>query len=84
VRDADGQRLAAHRAASAAGEGLHRVEAHAAGAVAIQVVLAFLREEFDGADVAVAGLQRPAHGEEVRRAGEARRLAAELGRRMSV
>ena len=57
---------------------------HLAGAVAVEVVLALLGEELDGADIALAGFQRAADGEIVRRAGEARRLAAELRRRVGV
>ena len=84
VHHPDGQRLAALRAAAVAAAGLGGRQAHAAGAVAVEVVLALLGEELHRTAVAVAGLERPAHGEVVEVGVEDAGLAAEHRRRVGV
>jgi hypothetical protein len=80
AEDADGHGAAAHRAAPALGQRFARGKLHAAFAVAVEVILALLGKEFDGADKTLPGLQRFAQGEVVERAIERRRFAAELSR----
>ena len=82
--DADRQRLAADRAASAMLAGLLRGQPHLAFAVAVEVILAFVRKELDRAHIAMAGLQCVLDREVVEVAVEGRRLAAELAGRMRV
>src|SRR5262249_58766588 len=82
--DPDGKRAAADRAAALVGERLLRGQPHAAFAVAVEMVLALVREELDGADVAAASFQRLFDREVVALAVERSRLAAELAGRMRV
>ncbi len=63
---------------------LRRLQAHAAGAVAVQVVLALLGEELDRAAVPLPRLQRPADREVVEVGVEGAGLAAQHGRRVGV
>ena len=65
VHDADGQRFAAGRAASAQALGLLRQQAQVAASVAVEMVFALFGEEFDRAQIAPAGFQRRADGEVV-------------------
>ena len=84
VLHADRHRLAADRATAAVALGFFGCQTDAAFAVTVHVVLAFLGEEFDGADEAVPGFQRPPDREVVDLRVEGGRLAAQLGRRMGV
>ena len=84
MQHADSRGLAAHRAAAAMRDGLGRREPRVAFAVAVEVVLALLGEELDGADIALPGLQRPADGEIVEVAVERGGLAPELAGRMRI
>lgn len=59
---ADGERFSAFRAASGAGFGVGGFEPHPALAVPVEVVLALLGEELDGACEPVAGFQRAFDG----------------------
>ena len=58
VLHADGQLFAAYRAQAAARGGLDRGQAHAAVPVAVQMVLALLREKLDRTQKALAGADR--------------------------
>ena len=85
VLHADRRPLAASRALAARGARLLRRHPDVAGAVAVEVVLALLGEELDGAAEAVAGAQRPVDREVVDVGQlEGRRLPAEHGRRVRV
>ena len=85
VLHADRRLLPASRALAAGRAGLLRRHPDVAGAVAVEVVLALLGEELDGAAEAVAGAQRPVDGEVVDVGQlERRRLPAEHGRRVRV
>ncbi len=84
VQHADRERLAADRAPALAAPALRRLQADVALAVAVQMVLAFLGEELDGAAVALAGLQRPPHGEVVDVGREHARLPPQHRRRVRV
>ena len=63
VHDADRQRLAAGRAASAQALGLLRQQAQIATPVAVEMVFTLFGEEFDRAQIAPPGLQRRPYGE---------------------
>ena len=84
VHHPDRQGLAAHRAEAPVPPGLVRRQADLAAPVAVQVVLAFLGKELDGAAVPFTGLQGPAKGEVVEVGVEHAHLAPELLRRVGV
>ena len=84
VHDADGQGLAAHRAAALMLAGLGRREADIAAAVTVEVVFALFGEELQGAAIAVARFQGAAQGKIVQLGVEDAHLAAQLFRRMGV
>ena len=84
VQHADGERLAAPRAAGVDAPGLLGFQPDVALAVAVQVVLALFGEELDGARQAVTGLQRRHHREVVRLGVEDGGLAAEHRRGVRV
>jgi hypothetical protein len=84
VLDPDRQRLAADRTKAAMGERLLRREPHLAFAMAVEMILPLLGEEFDRAGIAVAALERMLDGEVVDFAVEGRGLAPELARRMRI
>ncbi len=84
VLDADGQFAPAGRAAALKTHGLRRFQTNLAGAVAVQMVLAFLGEELDGAFKALAGLNGVPDGRVTGLAGEQIGLARQLRGRMGV
>jgi hypothetical protein len=84
VRHADRDRSPACRAAATQFDRLPWVEPHAAIAMPVHVILAFLGEELDRSDIAFTALQRPSDREIIGCAGKARRFAAEFAGRMRV
>ena len=70
--------ISANRAASLVGDGLGRIQSHAAVAVAVQVIFSFFEEEFDSSYMASARFQRVADGEEAGLAGKTSCFPAEL------
>ena len=84
VHHTHGERLAARRTKAADAAGLGRLQADAAGAVAVQMVLPFLGEELDRAAIPLAGLQGPPHGEVVEVGRERAGLAPQHRRRVGV
>jgi hypothetical protein len=84
VQHADGERLAALRAQGIERPGLLGVDPHPALAVPVQVILALLGEELDGARQAVPGAQRRRDGEVVHLGVEDGGLAAQHRRGVRV
>ena len=84
VQHADGQLPAADRAAAVQGVGFLRLQTAAAGPVAVQMVLAFLREKLDRPFKTFAGFQRMLQFSIGHSAGKQIGLPAQLLGRMGV
>src|SRR6202021_3796548 len=84
MRDADRHRLAADRTTHAVRQRLLRGETHPTFAVPVEMIFSLLGKEFDGADVALAALERAPHGKVINVAVEQGGFAAKLAGRMGI